>query len=151
MAKEIERKYLVTNDLYKSMAHRVDDIEQAYLCAHPDATVRLRAFNDRGYITVKSRNAGAVRHEWEYEIPRSEVDEIIANCRHEGRLIHKKRYIVEYCDKRWEVDEFLGDLKPLVLAEIELSAPDEHLELPPFVGEEVTDNPAYFNSVLAAR
>lgn len=147
MAKEIERKFIVNGNSYREAASGVRHIVQAYLSREPRATVRVRIADDRAYLTVKGRNEGAVRDEWEYEIGVGDARDMIERCA-EGRIIEKYRYIVIYDGLRWEVDEFAGDLKGLCIAEIELSDPEQKFELPPFVGEEVTGDPRYYNSAL---
>lgn len=149
MAKEIERKFIVKNDSYRDMAHRQDTIIQAYLSKRPEATVRLRIRDNRGFITVKSKNNGPIRNEWEYEIPVHDVENMLEHCQTEGIVINKHRYYVMYDGMEWEVDEFQGALFPLVLTEIELESEDTPIKIPPFVGEEVTHDPRYFNSSLA--
>ncbi|MDE6655277.1 MAG: CYTH domain-containing protein [Muribaculaceae bacterium] len=149
MSKEIERKYLVTNNGYESMAISSTRICQGYLSADPDATVRVRIGGNHAYITVKSRNHGAVRNEWEYEIPVGDAEDMIARCH--IVCLEKTRYIVQFGKHIWEVDRFHGGLSGLVIAEIELSDAHETFSLPPFVGQEVTSNPEYFNSSLIKR
>lgn len=147
MAKEIERKYLVANDSYRSMAVKSIHITQAYLCRDPKSTVRIRIAGDRAFLTVKGRNEGAVRDEWEYIIPVTDAREMIERCA-SGTVIEKTRHIVDYGGFRWEIDEFGGCHAGLVVAEIELSSADVQFPLPPFAGEEVTGNPGYYNSSL---
>lgn len=152
VAKEIERKYLVVNDDYRGMAHAVHEIIQGYLSTAVDATVRVRVIDDQAFLTVKSRNDGCSRNEWEYEIPVADGMEMLKHCDPLARLIQKRRYVVDAGDGlKWEIDEFGGDLEPLVVAEIELPAVDTPFRLPAFIGDEVTDNPAYFNSNLSKR
>lgn len=146
MAKEIERKFLVANDVFFSMASRSVDIEQGYLCTDPDSTVRVRIKGDEAFITVKSRNYGATRNEWEYSIPVSDAREMMECCR---GVIKKRRFLVPYDGLVWEVDVFGGRHSGLVVAEVEIGSEDVRLSLPPFVGEEVTSDPRYYNSVLA--
>lgn len=147
MAKEIEHKYLVSNDSYKKMASSVKKIRQGYLSRDPERVVRVRTVDDAAFLTVKGINHGDTRLEFEYEIPYSDALEMLSMC--EGRVIEKKRYLVEYCGNLWEVDEFGGELSPLATAEIELSSSDQTYELPEFAGENVTGNPAYYNSALS--
>ena len=148
MAKEIERKYLVTGDSYRSMARKADTIRQCYLSSDPERTVRLRVRDGKGFITVKGLNSGAVRNEWEYEIPASDAEEM-AQALAGGWAIDKTRYLVDYGGFVWEVDEFHGRLEGLVVAEIELPSETTQFALPPFAGKDVTGNPAYYNSTLA--
>lgn len=146
MGIEIERKFLVTDSSYREMASGFRDIAQGYLSKDPDRTVRIRILDDCGYITVKGRNNGEARKEFEYPVPLKDAMEMLDLC--EGRVIRKRRYIVDYRGYRWEVDEFGGDLAPLVVAEIELSECGESFPLPPFVSEDVTGDPTYYNSNL---
>ena len=147
MALEIERKYLVISDLYKKMAMSDSHIIQAYLARTDHGVVRVRVRDEKAYITVKSRITGPTRSEWEYEIPLSDAQEMIAKIS-DGKLIDKTRYIVEYDGLTWEIDEFHGALEGLVVAEVELQ--DEHVkpELPPFVGRDVTGERRFYNSAL---
>lgn len=147
MAKEIERKFLVTDSSYRDMASAERHIVQGYLSRDPRATVRVRIADGRAWLTVKGRNDGAVRDEWEYEIPVSDARDMLGRCA-AGRVIEKTRYIVDYGGRSWEVDEFGGELSGLTVAEIELDSADEQPELPPFVGDEVTGDPRYYNSAL---
>ena len=147
MALEIERKYKVINDDYRAKASCVYNIKQGYLSTQKEATIRVRVKDDNAYITVKGVNNGATRNEWEYPIPYDDAIQMLKLCK--GNIIEKERYIVEFEGYSWEVDEFHGTHEGLVVAEIELGAEDETFPLPPFIGDEVTGNPAYFNSSLA--
>lgn len=150
MGKEIERKFLVTEPTYREQAVRVKSIEQGYLTGEQTTVVRVRVCDSQGFLTVKTANVGAVRGEWEYEIPVADARELLGACK--GRVIRKKRYIVPAENGMcWEVDEFGGDLAPLVLAEIEMPDAGTPVALPSFVGEEVTHDPRYFNSALATQ
>lgn len=146
MALEIEHKYLVKNDGYRPMAHASFAIAQGYLCKEPDRTVRVRLKGDEGYLTVKGKNRGSVRDEFEYRIPREDAEKMLEMC--PPPVIIKTRHIVQYAGHIWEVDEFGGNLSGLVTAEIELNSCDETYEVPDFVGEDITGNPAYYNSNL---
>lgn len=146
MAKEIERKFLVTDDTYRSMASSWTKISQGYLSTNPDSTVRIRIKDDYAFITVKSRNRGVVRNEWEYEIPLCDAEEIMTQCK--LSCLEKIRYIVPFNGHEWEVDEFHGRLSGLVVAEIELANEYEAFDKPSFIGEEVTSDPTYYNSSL---
>lgn len=149
MAKEIERKFLVDDMSFKALAVAHNDMSQGYLCTDADATVRVRTSGEKAWITVKSRNRGAVRGEWEYPVPVEDAEEMIANCCG-SRIISKTRYIVPAGGGlKWEVDVFHGRHEGLVLAEIELPAVDTPFDLPAFVGREVTGDPQYYNSVLS--
>lgn len=147
MGKEIERKFLVKGNSYRAAASRHKHIIQAYLSADADATVRLRIMDDKAYITVKSRNEGCRRGEWEYEIPADDARQMIEQC-HLDDVIEKTRYYIEFDRHTWEVDEFAGRLAGLVVAEIELSSEDDKFAKPEFIGEEVTGDSRYYNSSL---
>lgn len=148
MALEIEHKYLVKDSSYRGMATASYDIKQGYLSREPERTVRVRTFGDKGFITVKGVTRDCVRAEFEYEIPLKDASELLAMCL--PPVIEKRRYIVPFEGKCWEVDEFAGALQSLVLAEIELSSEHETYAAPPFIGENVTGNPAYYNSNLSS-
>ncbi|MCM1483393.1 MAG: CYTH domain-containing protein [Muribaculaceae bacterium] len=144
MAKEIERKFLVRDLSFLEQASCSFDIRQGYLSVNPEATVRVRTKGERGFLTVKGITQGASRHEWEYEIPLSDAEEMLRLCPPD-KVLEKTRFIVG----RWEVDMFHGRLDGLILAEIELRSEDEPVTLPSFIGEEVTGDSRYYNSVLA--
>jgi len=136
MAKEIERKFLVADESYRSMAIYKSEIVQGYLSINPDATVRVRINGDKAFITVKSRNVGVVRNEWEYPVDPAEARQMLETCC-QSRLIVKTRHIVPAENGlKWEIDE--------------LPEPESAFVIPPFIGEEVTGNPRYYNSVLSA-
>lgn len=150
MGKEIERKFIVRDASYKKLANGRREISQGYLSTTPEATVRLRIADDTAYITIKSRNHGAERGEWEYPIPATDARSMLAACGIRD-IISKTRWLVPAPGGLvWEVDEFHGALAPLVLAEIELPRADMPLPepLPSFVGREVTGDAAYYNSNL---
>lgn len=146
MALEIEHKYLVSNDSFKKSAHSKVHIEQGYLNRDPHRIVRIRIKDNEGFITVKGITKGDARLEFEYSIPVEDAREMLKLC--EGRIIVKDRYIVYYEGIKWEIDVFGGDLAPLAVAEVELDVSHYNYPLPPFIGDEVTHNPKYFNSNL---
>ncbi len=148
MAKEIERKFLVKSDAYKTEAVKAKRITQGYLSSVPERTVRVRIKGDKGFITIKGigNESGATRFEWEKEIPVEEVKELLKIC--EPGIIDKTRYIVEVGDHIFEVDEFYGDNEGLVVAEVELHDENEEFEKPEWLGEEVTGDVKYFNAML---
>lgn len=146
MAFEIEHKYLVKNDEYLKLQTEVHHIKQGYLSRNPERTVRIRIRDDKGYITVKGITKGDIRHEFEYEIPISDAEEMLTLC--VPPVIEKYRHIVPYKGHIWEVDEFKGNLNHVVLAEIELESRDEKYEIPPFIGQNITGDVRYYNSNL---
>ena len=147
MAQEIERKFLVKGD-YKSDAKKETRITQGYLSSVPERTVRVRIKGDKGFITIKGigNASGASRYEWEKEIPVSEVKELLAIC--EPGAIDKTRFLVDSGKHTFEVDEFYGDNDGLIVAEVELSDENEDFVKPEWLGEEVTGDAKYFNSML---
>ena len=147
MAQEIERKFLVAGD-FKPFAKKATRITQGYLCSVPERTVRVRVKGEKGFITIKGIGSasGASRFEWEKEIPVAEVQDLLQIC--EPGVIDKTRYLVEAGDHTYEVDEFYGDNEGLVVAEVELAAEDEAFVKPEWLGEEVTGDVKYYNSML---
>ncbi|MYM38263.1 CYTH domain-containing protein [Duganella qianjiadongensis] len=145
MGVEIERKFLLRGDAWRSMGQPVL-LRQGYLSSHKERVVRVRIEGERGVMTIKGRNVGAVRGEWEYEIPLADANELLLLC--EQPLIEKYRRRIEHAGHVWEVDEFLGVNAGLVVAEIELGSETEQFDLPEWIGEEVTSDLRYLNSSL---
>lgn len=150
MAKEIERKFLVTDDSFISEATAARHIVQAYISTDPRAIVRVRIKDSEAFLTVKGLTEGCTRDEWEYPIPADEARQMIDRVT-SGTVIAKTRYIVESGGRIWEVDRFEGDLEGLTVAEVELPSEDTPLSLPSWAGREVTGDPRYYNSSLAVR
>ena len=146
MALEIEHKYLVKNDSYKLLATSYSRISQGYLCREPERTVRVRIMNDKGYLTIKGKNKGPVREEYEYAIPYEDAERMLKMC--VPPVLEKIRYIVPFGNNIWEVDEYKGSRQGLVTAEVELSSEKEEYIIPDFVGTNITGNPSYYNSNL---
>ena len=145
MGTEIERKFLVRNDTWKTSNSTL--FRQGYLAIDPNRTVRVRVAGNKGYLTLKGLNRGAVRLEYEYPIAVQDAREILDQlCYHP--LIEKRRYRVEHAGCNWEIDEFLGNNLGLVLAELELDYEDQPFDRPTWLGEEVTYDDRYFNSSL---
>lgn len=147
MAQEIERKFLVKGE-FKSLATKSTRITQGYLSSIPERTVRVRIKGDKGFITIKGigDKSGASRYEWEKEIPVNEVEELLKIC--EPGVIDKTRYLVPIGNHIYEVDEFYGDNEGLTVAEVELSEIEEAFKKPEWLGEEVTGDVKYYNSML---
>ena len=147
MAQEIERKFLVAGD-FKQAAGNAVRITQGYLSSVPERIVRVREKGEKGFITVKGigNDTGASRFEWEKEIPVEEVKELLKIC--EPGVIDKTRYLVDCGAHTFEVDEFYGDNEGLVVAEVELSDENEEFSRPEWLGEEVTGDKKYYNSML---
>lgn len=151
MAKEIERKFLVSGD-YEPFITKETRITQGYLCTVPERTVRIRIIGDQGFITIKGIGSasGASRYEWEKEIPIKEAKELLEIC--EPGVIDKTRFIVpEPSGLQFEVDEFYGENEGLTIAEIELSSEEQLFEKPVWLGEEVTGVARFYNSMLMKK
>lgn len=146
MGIEIERKFLVKDKSYKNLAIKIERIKQGYLSRVPERTVRVRTKGEHGYLTIKGKNVGAVRPEFEYEIPYNEAIEMLKLC--EQPIIEKIRYEVPIQGYIWEIDEFMGRADNLITAEIELESENDNPEIPDFIGIEVTGDPQYYNSNL---
>ena len=145
---EIERKFLVRGDDYKRQARSSSDIRQGYISSGRGRTVRVRQRDTQGFLTIKgpSIDGGLSRYEFEKEITIDEARHLFELC--EPGVVEKTRYLVDYGGHTFEVDEFHGDNDGLVMAEIELQAPDEPFDRPPFLGMEVTGDRRYYNSHL---
>lgn len=150
MAQEIERKFLVRGD-FKSLAYASERIVQGYLSSVPERTVRVRIKGEKGFLTIKGAadEQGVSRYEWEKEIPANEAQELMQLC--EPGVIDKVRYLVKCGTHVFEVDEFRGENAGLILAEVELQAAAEDFEHPEWLGEEVTGDKCYYNSMLSKR
>lgn len=149
MAKEIERKFLVSGDAWRALA-KGTTYRQGYLSTVKERTVRVRTIDDAGYITVKGITTGATRAEYEYEIPAEDANRMLDDlC--EQPIIEKDRYKIEFDGLIWEVDEFAGVNKGLIVAEVELTSEDQNFTKPDWIGDEIADDPRYFNSNLIAH
>jgi len=146
---EIERKFLVKDDSYKTEANSKTRIVQGFLNTHPERTVRVRVKGDKGFLTIKGKGnaSGTTRFEWEKEIETTEAEMLLPLCG-EG-VIDKLRYEIKSGTHTFEVDEFSGNNDGLVVAEVELLAEDEVFKKPNWLGEEVTGITKYYNSQLS--
>ena len=164
MGMEIERKFLVRSDKFKSIAAKAAGqmgdagvyYRQGYVPTVNGTTVRIRIAGDRGFITIKDRAVSFSRHEFEYQIPREEAEQMLTLMCSQPQ-IEKHRYIVPYesdsasacsANLKWEVDVFHGENEGLVVAEIEVPSEDTPIVLPDWIGEEVTGDKRYYNSHL---
>lgn len=147
MGIEIERKFLVTGEEWRIAAEPVL-YRQAYLSSCKNHTVRVRVAGTKGFLTVKGRNRGLERPEFEYEIPLQDAVWMLENMTEFG-LVEKLRYKIPHAGFIWEVDEFLGKNSGLIIAEIELQNANQLFPKPGWLGREVSDDPRYFNANLA--
>lgn len=144
---EIERKFLVHKSKdWKKAAFSSSRIQQGYFSAKH--TVRVRVRDEKAYLTIKgaSLDGGLSRYEFEKEISLEEARRLLEFC--EPGKIDKRRYLVNYEGHLFEIDEFYGDNEGLVMAEAELKDANETLNLPEFIGMEVTGDSRFYNSHL---
>lgn len=146
MHKEIERKFLVKSDAWRGKA-KPAFYRQGYIARTVDRTARIRVVDDKGFITIKIKVGPISRQEFEYEIPLQDANALLDSLA-PGEILEKNRYTFQECGHVWEIDEFLGANAGLVVAEVELASEDEHVTLPPWVGEEVSKISKYFNASL---
>ncbi len=145
---EIERKFLVRSEKFKTQSTKKFRIIQGFLNTHPERTLRIRIRGNQAFLTIKGKSSksGLRRFEWEKEIPVVEAEELMKLC--EPGIIEKMRYLVEIGQHTFEVDEFFGQNQGLIVAEIELDSENETFEKPEWLGEEVTGEQCYYNSQL---
>ena len=148
---EIERKFLVLDDSYKQLSYNSSHIVQGYICSARGRTVRVRIRDVRAYITIKgpSTDNGLTRYEFEQEIPLVDAEQLMQLC--EPGIIDKTRWLVKSGDHTFEVDEFHGENDGLIVAEVELRDATDVVEIPHFIGKEVTGDRRYYNSQLRAN
>lgn len=150
MALEIERKFLLRSDEWRSQVAKRTLLRQGYLGASSRSSIRARIAGERAWLNLKSKRSGLSRLEYEYEIPVSDADEMLAElC--EGPLVEKYRHELPFGAHVWEIDEFLGDNAGLIVAEIELGHESEVFERPNWLGPEVTHEARFYNFNLATH
>ncbi|MBE9051747.1 CYTH domain-containing protein [Nostocales cyanobacterium LEGE 11386] len=149
MAKEIERKFLLKEDSWRELA-KGSVYRQGYIATQDKVTVRVRIVGEQGYLTIKGPSVKYSRLEFEYPIPVEDAQEMLDTlCRRP--FIEKIRYKVEWGGLIWEIDEFDGVNKGLILAEVELTDANQQIELPTWIGQEVSHDPRYYNSNLVTH
>jgi adenylate cyclase len=151
MPQEIERKFLVLNENYKTEATGSWRITQGYISSVLARTVRIRIKGDSAFLTIKgeSDSSGLSRFEWEREISVKDAEELLILC--EPGIIDKIRHEIKCGNHLFEVDEFMGFNAGLVVAEVELRHEDESFDRPEWLGKEVTGEVKYYNSMLASN
>ena len=150
MSFEIERKFLVRGNHWQKLATRRTSLRQAYLASNGKASIRIRINGDgAATLTIKSRPLDLRRLELEYDVPVLEAEALMQL--RQGSIIEKVRHVIPCGDLAWEVDVFLGDNYGLVIAEVELCREHQPIELPPWIGAEITRQPQYYNSSLLQR
>jgi adenylate cyclase len=148
---EIERKFLVNSNDFKTQAFTQNRIAQGYLSSVPGRTVRVRIKGNKGFLTIKgaSNESGLSRFEWEKEIPFDEASALLQLC--EEGIIDKTRFEVKMGNHVFEIDEFYGENQGLIMAEVELKSETEPFEKPNWLGKEVTNDKRYYNSYLSKK
>lgn len=154
MAREIERKFLVKGDSWKTLAHQQTQFAQGYLNdikqAGAKSSVRVRIEGEVANINIKSLEIGLSRDEYEYPIDLKDAQNMLKTLA-VGPVIEKVRYLVSFEQHLWEIDEFLGDNSGLIVAEVEMRSEDEAVILPPWIGQEVTNIPRFYNVSLSQK
>ncbi len=149
MGVEIERKFLLKNTDWQDVAGAGQVIKQGYLSLVKERTVRVRVKDAKGFLTIKGKTVNTTRVEFEYEIPLAEAEALLNLC--EGAIIDKTRYNIVAKNLVWEVDVFEGDNKGLVIAEVELESEAQEINLPDWIGEEVSADSRYYNANLVTN
>lgn len=160
MGIEIERKFLLRGDGWRSAVEHSECLRQGYLlgagtaadCSRTGqgrATVRVRMAGTQARLNIKQATAGVSRAEFEYPLPLADAESMLATlC---GSIVEKTRHLVHVGSTLFEVDEFAGDNAGLIVAEVELPAADASFARPPWLGAEVSMLRRYYNAALAVR
>jgi CYTH domain-containing protein len=148
MGIEIERKFLVVHDSWKSIAGEGLFCRQGYLCSGDGKTVRVRVMGEHAFLTIKGPTNGISRAEFEYGIPVADAECLFTLC---GNLVEKTRYIVTHAGQAWELDVFSGMNAGLVVAEIELESEQQEIDVPDWLGREVSGDTRYYNASLSVH
>lgn len=148
MPLEIERKFLVVNEDWRDQVNSKEKIIQGYLANTGLASIRVRIQEDKAYLNIKSMTIGVSREEYEYPFPLDDARNILKHLCIKP-IIEKTRYFVDQEPHLWEIDVFEGENSGLIVAEIELNAPEESFIRPAWLGQEVSDDPRYYNVRLA--
>lgn len=149
MGLEIERKFLVRDEAWRAGARSSARLRQGYLAIDGRTNVRVRTDGARAWLTIKGRGEGITRPEFEYAIPPADADGLLALC--QSRIVEKTRHRIPQGEHVWEIDEYDGLNRGLIIAEIELENESDAFDRPPWLGEEVTSDPCYLNANLAVH
>jgi len=149
MAIEIERRFRVSSDAWRGDIARSTEIIQGYLAITRESVIRVRVRDTQGYVTIKSRDGGMSRQEFEYAVPLADAQSLLKLCGQ--RVLEKTRHEVNYAGYLWEIDEYKEPLQDLILAEVELLSETEDPLRPLWIGEEITHDGSFSNSALAQR
>jgi len=149
MALEIERRFRLSSDAWRVSVARSTRITQGYLAITESSVIRVRVRDAQGYVTIKSRDGGIAREEFEYAIPLEDARSILNLCGH--RILEKIRHEVTYAGYCWEIDEYLEPFEDLLIAEVELQSEGDDPPRPPWIGDEITHDGSFSNAALAQR
>lgn len=148
MGIEVERKFLVQNESWRSQVAQSLPMRQGYLNREQRCSVRVRTSGHKGWLNIKGATIGVQRPEFEYEIPVEDANVLLDTLSHQP-LIEKVRHLVYFDGHCWEIDEFAAENAGLIVAEVELSHPDEAFVRPDWLGLEVTEDVRYYNTSLS--
>jgi adenylate cyclase len=149
MALEIERRFRVASDAWRANVARSTRITQGYLAITEYSVIRVRVRDEKGYVTIKSRDGELAREEFEYAIPLEDARSLLHLCGE--RILEKIRHEVAYAGYCWEIDEYLPPFEDLIIAEVELQSEVEDPPRPPWIGEDITHDGRFSNAALAQR
>jgi CYTH domain-containing protein len=149
MALEIERRFRVSGHAWRASVDRSTRITQGYLAITASAVIRVRVRDDKGYVTIKSRDGKLAREEFEYPIPLEDARSLLNLCGQQ--ILEKTRHEVTYAGYCWEIDEYFEPFENLIIAEVELQSESEDPPRPPWVGEDITYDGSFSNAALAQR
>lgn len=144
MGIEIERKFLLASERWRVLVQRSENIRDGLVAASGDRKTRVRIIGDRATLAVKTKRIEGRREEFEYDIPLGDAERLLECCG--GNVLEKVRHYIGIGDIVWEIDEYLGLLKGVILAEVELTAIDQPIDIPDWIGREVTAHAAYSKS-----
>ena len=151
MALEIERKFLLANDDWKREVIKSERLRDGLIGRFGEGKIRVRLTENNAWLTIKGPREGISRPEFEYEIPRADAEYMLRTFCQGDPVLEKVRHTVPFGGLNWTIDVYMGPLNGVVLAEVELERPDQQPRLPPWVGEEVTNDPRFQKGVLARR
>jgi adenylate cyclase len=148
MALEIERKFLLANDTWKREVIKSEHMRDGLIARFGEGKVRVRLTESSAWLTIKGARKGISRLEFEYEIPRADAEQMLRTLCQADPVLEKVRHSVPFGGLDWKIDVYTGPLAGVVFAEVELGHPDQQLQLPPWIGEEVTNNPRFRKRAL---
>ncbi len=147
MAVEIERKFLLKNDKWRDHVTKSVHFKQGYFTTNKKSSIRIRIAGNKASLNIKSATLGITRNEYDYLIPLKDAEEMLELLCNKP-LLEKTRHYLVYEGLEWEIDEFMGDNQGLIVAEIELKDSSQTFPRPEWIGEDVSDDPRYYNVCL---